>query len=135
RLASHLPSVRFFLHEPTKLAMTKAGLLPLVESHPNIEIFPLLRYPDFVTQLIGASYVMTDGGSIQEEASYLGKPCLILRCETERQHGLGATARLTSLDVGEDLEFLQSVPVGVPKVSESAELRASQIVLENINAV
>src|SRR5690606_10591755 len=25
RLASHLPSVRFFLHEPTKLAMTKAG--------------------------------------------------------------------------------------------------------------
>jgi UDP-N-acetylglucosamine 2-epimerase (non-hydrolysing) len=38
------------------------------------------------------SFVMTDSGGIQEEASFLGKPILILRKETERQEIVEAGA-------------------------------------------
>ena len=33
--------------------------------------------------------MITDGGSNQEELSYLGKPTLLMRRATERQEGLG----------------------------------------------
>ena len=67
---------------------------------------------DFVNAMARARYVLTDGGSIQEEASYLNKPCIILRRATERPHGIGDTAMLTSMNVQRDLEFL----VGVDRV-------------------
>jgi UDP-N-acetylglucosamine 2-epimerase (non-hydrolysing) len=41
-----------------------------------------------------AIYVVTDGGSNQEELSYMGKPCLLLRQKTERKDGLGENAIL-----------------------------------------
>ena len=47
------------------------------------------EYFDFMKLLEGAAFVITDGGSNQEELSYMGKPCLILRTHTERSDGLG----------------------------------------------
>ena len=40
----------------------------------------------------------TDGGSIQEESSYLGVPCLLLRLATERREGIGENTLLSKLD-------------------------------------
>ena len=48
--------------------------------------------------LENADFVLTDGGSIQEESFYLGVPCLILRTETERDEGLGANAKICGFD-------------------------------------
>jgi UDP-N-acetylglucosamine 2-epimerase (non-hydrolysing) len=39
--------------------------------------------------------MITDGGSNQEEMSYMGKPCLLLRRRTERIEGLGANIVLS----------------------------------------
>ena len=36
-----------------------------------------------------AEYLVTDGGSNQEEMYYMGKPCLLIRNHTERIEGLG----------------------------------------------
>lgn len=50
---------------------------------------------------------MTDGGSNQEEAYYLGKPCLILRNTTERIEGLGKNALLAYGNVTIVTDFLK----------------------------
>lgn len=131
-LAERLPPIRFFAHEPTLKALAKAGLADEIGSHPRIRTAPLASYPEFVAELLGAEVVLTDGGSIQEEASYAHKPCLVLRAETEREHGLGTTARLTSLDVEEDLRFLSSMPKPVSSPTWSTSFEASRSVLSAI---
>lgn len=47
-----------------------------------------LPYGDFMHLLKGAEFMVTDGGSNQEELYYMGKPCLLLRNRTERIEGL-----------------------------------------------
>ena len=54
---------------------------------PNVEILPPQPYWDFVRLLANAKLVITDSGGIQEEATYLQKPLLVLRTETERLGG------------------------------------------------
>jgi UDP-N-acetylglucosamine 2-epimerase (non-hydrolysing) len=62
---------------------------------PGISILPPLDYQPLV-QLLRRSYlVLTDSGGLQEEASSLGKPVLVLRNTTERPEAVEAgTARL-----------------------------------------
>ena len=88
----------FILHPPTERQIDKLGFRERLEANPRIELRPRYTYFDFVTLLEGARFVVTDGGSVQEEASYLGLPCLILRQATERQEGLGENAVLSQLD-------------------------------------
>ncbi len=54
-------------------------------SRDNLRPLPPLPYPDFVWLLSQASVVLTDSGGVQEEATALGKPLLVLRDRTERQ--------------------------------------------------
>ncbi len=51
---------------------------------PNIHLCPPLDYLRFVYILNRATLVMTDSGGVQEEASALGKPLVLLRDVTER---------------------------------------------------
>ena len=57
--------------------------------------------------LDGAAFVITDGGSNQEELAYMGKPCLIMRDRTERTDGLGENARLYGGDLQAVDDFVQ----------------------------
>lgn len=59
----------------------------------------LLPYTDFMHILSGAEFIVTDGGSNQEESYYMGKPCLLIRKNTERIEGLGANVELSRLDL------------------------------------
>jgi UDP-N-acetylglucosamine 2-epimerase (non-hydrolysing) len=93
RAAESLPCVAV-LHEPAAAVFAKLGLLSRLERNPQIVAVPRLGYVDFTHMLRGATFIVTDGGSNQEESYYLGKPCLLLRKETERQEGLGENAVL-----------------------------------------
>jgi len=106
-LADQIGPLRFYLHGPTRRALARHGLVERIERHPAFTLAPLLGYPDFIRQILHCRYLLTDGGSIQEEASYLGKPCLILRRRTERQDGLGQNVRLATFDATSDLAFLK----------------------------
>ncbi len=54
-----------------------------------------LAYGDFMHLLKGAEFMITDGGSNQEEMYYMGKPCLILRNRTERIEGIDKNVLLS----------------------------------------
>lgn len=57
--------------------------------HKNrIKFVSRLHYNEFVSLLDNAEFLITDGGSNQEEAYYMGLPCLLLRNYTERIEGL-----------------------------------------------
>lgn len=59
-------------------------VLRYLSGHPRIRLIEPLPYEPFVRLLNVAYLVLTDSGGIQEEASVLGKPVLVLRAETER---------------------------------------------------
>jgi UDP-N-acetylglucosamine 2-epimerase (non-hydrolysing) len=123
--------LRFYLHPPTVHALARFGLETVLRSAPNVTTSPLLPYPDFVRALTESSFVITDGGSVQEETAYLGKPCLILRQTTERQEGLGRTAKLASWDLNADIQHLVGA-AGLVTVPEMPTLDASLRVIESL---
>jgi UDP-N-acetylglucosamine 2-epimerase (non-hydrolysing) len=88
----------FILHPPTEQQLRRSGLYERLDANPRIELRPRYSYFDFFALMQRADYVVTDGGSIQEESSYLGIPCLLLRKATEREEGLGANAVLSNYD-------------------------------------
>lgn len=76
------------LHDNTAHFLQKYGLINKVKERENIEITPIVGYPEFIFMLANCKYLITDGGSIQEESLVFKKPCIILRKKTERQEGL-----------------------------------------------
>lgn len=76
------------IHDNTKYALKKYGLWKEVKSLKNVEFSPLISYFDFLQELRNSRFILTDGGSIQEESLALKKPCIILRMKTERIEGL-----------------------------------------------
>lgn len=50
----------------------------------GVRLLEPLGYRDFLTLLRHSALVLTDSGGIQEEATYLGVPCLTMRPNTER---------------------------------------------------
>lgn len=62
----------------------------LLSGVPNIALLPPLEYLTMVHLLQAARLVLTDSGGIQEEATGLGKPTLVLRNTTERPEGVEA---------------------------------------------
>ena len=80
------------LHTITKNKFEEMGILQEMEQNDKYVLLPRVDYFDFMKLLEGAQYVITDGGSNQEELHYMGKPCLIMRKTTERKEGIGKNA-------------------------------------------
>jgi UDP-N-acetylglucosamine 2-epimerase (non-hydrolysing) len=62
----------------------------LLDGIQNITLLEPLEYLPLVHLLKHARLILTDSGGIQEEATGLGKPCLVLREVTERPEGVEA---------------------------------------------
>jgi len=78
----------FILHKPTEIKLRKYGCLRSLEDNPNIELRKRYDYFRFIKLILEADFVVSDGGSNQEECYYLGKPIILLRKATERNDGL-----------------------------------------------
>ena len=87
KISQHIPLV-FILHKPTKQQLIKFNLFKKLQKIPRIQLYNRLDYFTFVKLLNNAKFLVSDGGSNQEESSYLGIPCLLLRKTTERNEGL-----------------------------------------------
>lgn len=68
---------------------------------PQAVLTEPLDYPDFVQAMARSLFILSDSGGIQEEASALGKPVLILRALSERPDAL---TKGTGVLVGTDRE-------------------------------
>ncbi len=90
-------TILFILHPATKKQLEKESLLERLQKKNNILLKIRMSYVEFVNILDSAEFVITDGGSNQEELSYLGKPTLLIRKATERKEGLGENVLLSGL--------------------------------------
>ena len=71
----------------------------LLSDHAQIHLLEPLAYEPFLRVMQRAHFVLTDSGGIQEEASVLGKPVLVLRDVTERMEIIDAgIGRLVGTD-------------------------------------
>jgi UDP-N-acetylglucosamine 2-epimerase len=71
----------------------------LLDGVPNVTLLTPLDYLSLVYLMRASEIVLTDSGGIQEEATGLGKPTLVLRSVTERPEGLEAgVLRLVGTD-------------------------------------
>jgi UDP-N-acetylglucosamine 2-epimerase (non-hydrolysing) len=87
RIAAERP-VTFVLHGPTSEVFARRGLDTALRA-AGVQTVPLVPHGDFVRMLAAAPFVITDGGSVQEECALLGVPTLLWRLHTERGDGLG----------------------------------------------
>ena len=88
----------FILHPPTRVSLKKNGLYDILEEEPGCALLPRQGFFEFNNLLSEAEFIITDGGSNQEECFYLGTPCLLFRSETERLEGVGKNVVISKFD-------------------------------------
>lgn len=115
----------FVLHKPTERKLRGFGFYDRICSNANIECRPRYSYFPFLRLISGAEFVISDGGSNQEECAYMGKPILLLRMTTERDDGLGANCVISRYDKAVIDDFLAHYgelrkPLPSPKQSASS---------------
>lgn len=120
------------LHKITENVLQEMNLLKQLKTDSDFVLLPRVDYFDFMKILDQAEYVITDGGSNQEELYYMGKPCLIMRKTTERKDGIGQNAKMFEGNMKELLQFadeytkLRIKPIRVE--GSPAEIIANQLV-------
>ena len=98
------------LHDNTKYYLKKYELMEEIKNLKNIKLTPLTNYFEFIFLLANCKYLITDGGSIQEESLIFNKPCILLRRKTERQEGLSTGINfLTKLDIDYSKKIIDKI--------------------------
>ena len=104
-----------------------------LETNHNIELRPRYDYFDFMKLVYNSEFVVSDGGSNQEECFYMGKPCILLRKATERQEGIGKNVIVSEYKLDVFKHFLtnyKSMQSGFLKTA----LSPVDIIIENISS-
>jgi UDP-N-acetylglucosamine 2-epimerase len=128
---SWVRKIRWPLHPRTEQRLEQTGLRSELEQIAKLECTDPLSYAAFASELHRAEIILTDSGGVQEEAVHLGKPCVVLRTETEHQHALQSD-RFELLPLGEATdraiavcERLRALE-GEKPIQADSEVRASQ---------
>jgi UDP-N-acetylglucosamine 2-epimerase (non-hydrolysing) len=82
-IADRLPIV-FPAHPRTLKNLERFSLRERVDRQTGIRMVAPMSYLEFIGLVARSRMVLTDSGGIQEEATYLGVPCLTMRENTER---------------------------------------------------
>lgn len=99
----------FVLHPATAKKLTGFGLLKRLEANVNINLQPRMSYVKFIRLIKNSAFVITDGGSNQEELSYMGIPTCLMRRKTERQEGLESTVTICNYDPNVMKNFINTL--------------------------
>jgi UDP-N-acetylglucosamine 2-epimerase (non-hydrolysing) len=119
RLAEQVGPVTFPLHPRTEARLIAAGFYDALAATPGVALAPPLPYDAMLDALAGASLVVTDSGGLQEEASWLGVPVVVLRRSTPRWEGV---VNHTSVLVGTDPEAALEAALHLTTPEEQARV-------------
>lgn len=70
-----------------------------IEGFKNVKIYPPLSYPEMIKLAASCDLFLTDSGGLQEEASELKIPIVVLRGVTDRPESIGKGAFLVGRNV------------------------------------
>jgi len=127
----------FPIHPRTKNTFAKFEILNKLEDNPKIKLVDPIGYIDFLCAMQSCKLVLTDSGGIQEETTFLGKPCLTLRPNTERPSTIlqGTNVLISQLDKQVIMEYVVDIIAGnfkkgtIPKYWDG---HASQRIIEEL---
>ena len=106
---------------------------------PGLRVRDPLHYLEFLSLVSGCRLVITDSGGIQEEATFLGIPCLTLRDTTERPITVEqGTNTLVGPDPGRLVSLAEDVIAGRYKTGSVPPLwdgHAAERIAEVLSAV
>jgi len=121
----------FVLHPSTRNVLKKNDMKLYKRLDNNKRIFLKERYSyfEFVKLLNKSEFVISDGGSNQQELSYMGKPLLLFRDVTESIEGLNENVILSYFDVKIVMDFIKNYQKR-KKEFIKAEVSPSQIILD-----
>ena len=119
--------VRWLLHGPTERALSRSTRTRLAASGADLR--SLVGHKEFLGMLAASPFVITDGGSIQEECALLGVPTLLWRDRTDRPDGLGSNVVLSRYDPAIIADFLSDPqryrqPPRLDRLNPSAQILA-----------
>lgn len=104
-LGERLAPVLLPLHPRTRRRLEEAGLLERVAALPGVQVRDPLPYAAMLDAMARCRVVVSDSGGLQEEASWLGVPVVVLRTSTPRWEGVATGAAvLTGLDADRALD-------------------------------
>jgi UDP-N-acetylglucosamine 2-epimerase (non-hydrolysing) len=86
------------LHPTTRERLKKLDLYDELDRDERIILHERFDFIDWIDVCNEAEFVISDGGSNQEELSYLGVPTILFRDETERKEGLGENVVLSKFE-------------------------------------
>lgn len=122
--------VRFVVHGPTAETFARRGIDARLRA-AGVDVVPLLPHRDFTAAIAAAPWVITDGGSVQEEGALLGVPMLLWRQRTERPDGLDANVVLSGFDPAVARAFLAD-PQAHRRSVVDAGRTPSEVVLDHL---
>ncbi len=122
--------VRWLLHGPTAGALGRERIERLRRA--GVEMTGLAGHAEFLDMLSAAPFVITDGGSVQEECALLGVPTLLWRGRTDRPDGLGANAVLSRYDPAV-IQYFLSNPARFRRPPRIPAASPSELVLEALS--
>lgn len=125
--------VLFILHRPTRVRLETFGFMDELEGKQNIEVRPRYDYFSFVRLIEKSEFVITDGGSNQEECYYLGKPCILFRKKTERDEGIDENVLLSNLDWPRIVTFVVDYK-NYQRPPVTPEISPSQLIIDRLVA-
>lgn len=98
----------------------------------NVQLLNRLPFSKFVHLMNSAEFMVTDGGSNQQECFHLGKPCLILRENTESIEGIGTCCVLSEFNEDKINDFLDNPQKYKRDRSQNVD-RATDIIFKNLS--
>lgn len=119
------------LHPTTRERLKELNLFDELNKEKNIVLHKRFDFIDWINVCNDAEFVISDGGSNQEELSYLGVPTLLFRDHTERKEGLGENIVLSMFDKEVIDEFVEKFKK-YRREPLFAEVHPSEEIVENL---